>query len=271
MIAKENIQLILVGVCIVAILLYVVYTNQKTIFLEEKEGFVTLDDSDITMNMCPSGTQSVQSKNGDTDCCNGDIVDFKCKGKLVCSLSPAHDGLSSCLEAIRATLRAKGSQICPTSLPRYFENVRAGTAGCTSGSRSADGQSVLDVNQKKCTVYKTDRENRTLVDSCYNQKLLEQYQCPTYPGKSSTKELTQWGAPGGSPPYIACKVQGDLNMTDFCVDDSTAKAFLNDVDPSWRSWFDRSPSNKRVFCSIFQQLRIDKTISEAQLKDIQIP
>ena len=271
MIAKENIQLLVVGICIVGILLYIVYTNQKSAPPSNVEGFVTLDDSDVTINMCPAGTQAVQSKNGDTDCCDGEIADFKCKGKLMCSLSPAHDGLASCLEAIRAGLRAKGTSICPSSMPRYFENLRAGTAGCTSGSRSADGTDVLDMNQKKCTVYKTDRENRNTVDSCYNQKLLEQYQCPTYPGKTSTKELTQWGAPGSVPVYISCKIQGDMNMTDFCVDDTTAKTYLNETNTSWRSWFDSNPSIKRVFCSVFQQLRIDKTITEAQLKDVQIP
>ena len=53
----------------------------------EKEGFAGL----VSVNTCPVGTNQYFTKNNESRCCNGQIVDRECRGTTVCRLSPSAD------------------------------------------------------------------------------------------------------------------------------------------------------------------------------------
>jgi hypothetical protein len=266
--SKEN---IFIGLVILVAFLYIA----RTYIFVKKDGFADpvkqALDADLTLQFCPPGTQSYQSKNGDTDCCQGEYLDFKCKGSTLCTMSPSHDGLPPCLEALKTRLRAKAQTTCPTSMPNYYENPSATNSlpGCTSGPRLPDGTGPKDSTQEKCQVYATDTLNTKKVDSCYNQKRLEAVVCPAFPNLKTSKAIGQWNEE--HPVYFYCQIQNSFGATDFCVEDASLKSFWDVVWSPWRNQVDQySTWLKPIFCSVYKQLRVDKTISDDQLKNVKV-
>ncbi len=95
--------------------------------------------------------------------------------------------------------------------------------------------------------------------------------CPERPGLGS-----QRGYDGDREnkhrKYHWCRPVNDMRTTDLCYDDKTVKEWWNDVWPTWRTWFQNKDNAwaKAYFCSVYKQLRIDKTITDAQLTDIEV-
>lgn len=274
---KETIPFFLLVALVLASMLYV--AGQPRIVPSripvggsiEREGFLTLDDSDLKVSTCPAGTQAIQSKQGDTDCCRGDITNFKCRGKIECTLSPSHDGIPNCLVALKARLREKAKTECPSQFPRYYENPRTGVKGCTKVNRLPDGTGSTDMRNKAnfCPILDTYDKNRKVYGSCTNHKLLEAVQCPQRPGLSATKEMIgAWWAPDTVPNLLACKPYNEMRTQDVCYEDNSLKEWWNTTWPGWREWLNKSGNEfgKLNFCSIYKQLRIDKTMTDAQLK-----
>ena len=95
------------------------------LYLQKVEPFqnapnITPADNDIQIQACPSGTSSYSDK-GDIYCCNGDIVNEKCNGNTICSVSLEKPGMPSCTNLLRQQLREKSVRFCPPSLKNYFE------------------------------------------------------------------------------------------------------------------------------------------------------
>ena len=268
---KLSKETILIGI---AVLVAILYFARTYVFTAKKEGFAPAApelDTDLKIQTCPPGTNSYQSKNGDTDCCQGDYVDFKCTGKTVCTLSPKHDGLPACLDALKQTLREKAVAQCPAAMQNYYENpaVSGSLAGCTAGPRSPDGTAPLTSTQEKCQIYATDALNSRKKDSCYNQKLLEAVVCPSFPNQKTTKTIAQWNE--NYPVYFTCQIQTTFGGTDSCSEDKSWKSFLDVAWSPWRNYIDQySTWMKPNFCSVYKQLRVDKTISDDQLKNVKI-
>lgn len=155
----------LLCVGITAILL-AYFIKQSSHALPLKEGFAVYT--------CPSRTRSFITDNGETLCCNGDIVDNECNGNLVCTLSPkSKSGLPTCSDyaAVEATRRGFGK--CPSSIPNYFGSD-ASIEGCSVSIPTADGLQPSNPRQLKCFLYKTQAENEANFDSCYNVKKVEE-------------------------------------------------------------------------------------------------
>lgn len=268
---KLSKETMLIGI---AVLVAILYFARTYVFTAKKEGFAPAApelDTDLKIQTCPPGTNSYQSKNGDTDCCQGDYVDFKCTGKTVCTLSPKHDGLPACLDALKQTLREKAVAQCPAAMQNYYENPAAPKSlpGCTAGPRSADGTAPLTSTQEKCQIYATDALNSRKKDSCYNQKLLEAVVCPAFPNLKTSKAIGQWNEE--HPVYFYCQIQNTFGATDFCVEDKSLKTFWDNVWSPWRNQIDQNSTwLKPIFCSVYKQLRVDKTISDDQLKNVKI-
>lgn len=278
---KESIPLFVLLALIVAAVLYigartpVVPSRIPVGGSIEREGFQVLDDSDLKISACPSGTQSIQTKNGDTDCCRGDISNFRCRGSIECTLSPTHDGIPNCLDALKARLREKAKTECPSKFSRYYENTITGVKGCTNVARLADGTGSTDMNNKNnfCPSFDSYDKARKTDGSCVNHKLLEALQCPEKPGLGSTKEmLGAWWQPDTVPNLFICKPYNEMRTQDVCYDDKSLKEWWNMLWPSWREWINRSGNEwaKIYFCSVYKQVRIDKTLTDAQLKSVQI-
>ena len=277
--AKQMIPiLILVGIIIGVFFLVkakAFYSDTETI----KEGFSenpsTADDSDIQISMCPQGSTPIQNGKGDTDCCDGEIVDFKCKKNLICTLSPDHDGIPSCVSYMKKYLRGKAIVQCPNKFPRYWENQKEKTKGCVAGKRLPDGTGPKDTptSENSCKAFDTDRQGKITYGSCYNQKYNEQMVCPQRSGMSSGRGYHQawWqGAQDKFPNFHYCQPQNEMMTYDTCYDDKSLKEFWGEVWPNWRTWMQQNPWSKSMLCSVYKQLRIDKSINDGQLKDVEI-
>jgi len=125
-----------------------------------KEGFAVYT--------CPSGTNSFVTDSGETQCCNGDVVDGYCTGNLRCTLSPkSKSGLPTCTDLAASDAAATGASKCPPSMSHYFGSCDV-IEGCSASPPSANGLQPSDPRQPQCILYKTHAEDLVKLDSCYN-------------------------------------------------------------------------------------------------------
>jgi len=117
---------------------------------------------------CPSGTNDFVTEQGETHCCNGDVVDGYCTGNLRCTLSPkSKSGLPTCTDLAASDAASAGASKCPPSMPHYFGSCN-GIEGCSASTPSADGLQPSNPLQPQCILYKTRDEELVKLDSCYN-------------------------------------------------------------------------------------------------------
>lgn len=249
----------------------------KIIFPPRQEGFTTKEFSeDLHLTACPAESKSYIDEGGRSVCCDGKIMDGKCNGEQVCSLSEKIGNLPTCDVWFGAYLQEKGAKRCPPSMPHYFEDVRTGVKGCTAGFRTKDGKAPANTTDKSCKLYNGRDEDLINIDSCTNQKLLEETKCFTNSLQGTSKQFTNWG---GIPPPIYCsRLDTGSMMPINCIDDS---AFVRTIDywvekfaPQYKNWREMStswgPQWKLNFCSVIQKLNIDKTIEFKDLDKLQV-
>jgi len=135
------------------------------------EGFTT----NIQMTSCPPNSTSYITNAGDTNCCDGDIVNKECNGKVMCSLSPRPpDGMLSCSDWMNQEWTKRSRRFCPTSMPNYFGSIRRGKGveGCSESPSTLDGSAPQTSTLPSCKIYPTEDQDRSNIDSCYNAKNL---------------------------------------------------------------------------------------------------
>jgi len=159
------IWLLCVGISAILIGYFIRYLNTPTPnSIHKKEGFVTIS--------CPIGTTSFVTREGETQCCNGEIVDNFCNGNVRCSLSPnSISGIPSCSDYVAARQIANSAALCPPAIPNYFASTDGSLRGCSVSQPTADGSAPLDPNQLQCILYPTLDLEKVRLDSCYNYNL----------------------------------------------------------------------------------------------------
>lgn len=236
---------------LVAVLIVVVIWSRGKV--SSQEGFQT---GQLQIGFCPLGSKQFQTIKGHTDCCDGDILNKKCRKKAICTLSAPHDGIPSCTTYVANYLRGKARAICPAKMPNYFEDVRNPRAarGCTASPLNATGSGPLVATSARCTSYQNAAEERRRPDSCANQKKLETITCPNYPAKRSTAQiLSLEGAPDA---VFQCNIVTPIGLIDTCYDDASIRTYLDKMVPRWQN----SPTDyTRYFCSAYKAKNIDKT------------
>jgi hypothetical protein len=275
-----NIGVTWIGVFLIAsalIILTIRGINVFKIIFPNEEGFSTKEFSeDLHLASCPADSKSYVDEGGRSICCEGDIIDGKCKGVQVCSLSENLGNLPTCDIWFGAYLQDKGAKRCPSSMPHYFEDVKAGVKGCTEGFRTKDGKGPALATDKYCKLYNNKDDDLIKIDSCTNQKFFEVTPCFSRPVNGTTKTFL---ASTGIPPCINCSV---IDIGAFigstCVEDTS---FARSIDwivekyiPSFKSWRDMSarwpPQYKLTFCSVIQKLNIDKSIEFKNLDSLKV-
>lgn len=162
--------------------------------LECKEGF--------TVYTCPSASTKYISNNGETNCCNGDIVNGECNGNNVCSLSPTNTlGLLSCQDYLTEIRNDAAVENCFSDVPYYFASSDGSLRGCSASPSTPDGTAPSDENMLQCTLYSTPQLDKVRLDSCYNYKLnkaalTNASKCPVAPVASAENQA----APTAQPP-----------------------------------------------------------------------
>jgi hypothetical protein len=232
------------------------FQNQKI-----AEGFASWNDfTAISLNIsfCPLYAPEIQTSRGSTDCCEGDFIDGKCKGRTFCTQSPTHDGIKSCLEAWRDYFRKQGEKHCtagPEGLPHYYENVkvRNGIKGCSASPVHESGAYPQNAGAKFCRVYDSDWDNQRKANSCYNEKRRLALVCPNVPNENYQAKIKEGN---GDFQYLMCEYSGatTAGIPSFCGEDNTFGRYNDSIAPNWRTGKDAEVIEEN-FCSDYLNAR----------------
>ena len=159
----------------------------------------------FAIKMCPSGTNSFVTESGETQCCNGDVVDGYCTGNLRCTLSPkSKSGLPTCADLAASDAASAGASKCPPSMRHYFGSCNV-VEGCSASPPSANGLQPSDPLQPQCILYKTRQEDLVKLDSCYNvvQANIRAAQCSAAQRTANLPACAAAAAAANAPPAAA--------------------------------------------------------------------
>jgi hypothetical protein len=152
--------LVFVGISAIIIGFFIKYYWGDTF----KEGFTT-----PIIYACPTNSTNYITKEGYTNCCNGDVVNGECNGNDICTLSPNNViGLPTCtiLEARKAA--SAGAAKCPGGIPNYFASADGTLKGCSVSNITPDGVAPTDSTMLQCILYPTAVLDSSRLDSCQN-------------------------------------------------------------------------------------------------------
>ena len=230
------------------------------------EGFAT---ENVVLNFCPSWAPQTQTARGNTDCCEGDLVDGKCNGKTFCSLSPPHDGVVSCLTAWKKYYKDKSLSLCPNSMPNYYEDVKTkgGVKGCSSSGIEESGVKPKVISAPSCKVYETEKENRTNNDSCYVEKESLKLTCPSFAGYTSIVEKTSVQE-GGKQKFgsFVCSYTNSLGQRNSCNDEKSLIALWDRTNPNWRMDTSKYTQLESISCRTFVDREQKKEIERQRIE-----
>ena len=247
---------------------------------EKLEGFqadaASLDD--LNVNTCPANSNQFVDSNGLVLCCKGDLVDGQCSTNPICSLSEGTNKYPTCSIWTAAYLNEKGRNRCPPSLPNYYETKDETVRGCTDGRRNKTGSAPLTQKQRFCKLYRTQQEEEGKIDSCENQKLLEQSVCFKNTDVKVEKTLISV-LNGFLPAQVQCNF-GDINTrtAGTCITNDSMDRFMTRIfeilgirNNDWKSgtvnW---DPIEKMNFCSVAEKYKIRKTITFKDLPTVRV-
>jgi hypothetical protein len=234
--------------------------------LPVKEGFAS--PPSLTLNFCPSWAPQIQTVKGNTDCCEGEMVDGKCSRRTFCTLSPTHDNIPSCMNAWRQYFVDKSKQ-CPTNMPHYFENVKVKQSqkGCSASFRTSDGSTPSNPSSPKCIIYATERENRQNKDSCFIERERQKIRCPVYSGYTSKVELNTY-MQGGKEVFgcFICAYSNPVGQRNSCNDEKSLMSMWDAQSPNWRNDKNRYTQLNNLSCKTFIERERQKEMERQRIE-----
>ena len=240
---------ILGAIVTILILLYLGSILLQT--MQEKEGFQ--NPSAITLNFCPLWAPQIQTAKGNTDCCEGELLNGKCSSRSFCTLSAPHDNITTCILAWRQYFAQKNRQ-CPSTMPHYFEQVKVkgGNKGCSASAPVEDGSGPRNISANRCKIYNTERENRSRPDSCFVEKERLKVRCPPFAGYTSRVEKVMIKE-GGVDAFgsFVCSYVNSLGQRNSCNDERSLLAMWDRQNPNWRTDRTRYTQLENISCRTF--------------------
>lgn len=238
---------------------------------KKSEPFLNLSmsgNSPVEIRMCPKSSSAIQTAVGNTDCCSGDLMNGKCNGKTIATLSPEHDSIPSIIDFWKKYFLDKGKEVCPPSMPNYFEDVANpdGSKGCSASIVTTDGKQPTDSRSQRCTVYPHSHSNETRSDSCYLIKQKDSIVCPNLPGYGSNVAIET--EMGGIFKYFACKYQTSDGLPSMCAENNSFSRYLTRTNPNWKTSSQSTQLNS-TFCSQFINARRDAELLQKKLQQEQ--
>jgi hypothetical protein len=157
----------------IAFLLWLVFVGISAIiigyFLKYHAFNVSIKKESFLVVGCPSGTTNYITDSGESNCCNGDVIDGECNGNNVCTLSPNNrEGLPTCAELHTRAAEATGIAKCPREIPNYFASSNGSLKGCSVSNIMPDGSGPIDTAALQCILYPTAALDSSRLDSCQN-------------------------------------------------------------------------------------------------------
>ena len=185
----------------------------------------------ISITKCPTGSVSYITSAGNTNCCEGDLVNNVCNGNDMCSLSQSiPGGLQSCGEWITKEWAIRSKKFCAPSLPYYFGSLARtpGTEGCSESLSTSDGSAPENTMQPKCRIYGNMTDELANTDSCFNATAKDAIKCPQ---DNATKSMISYGKP--TPVILTCNYvpkDGSTNgMPTTCMDAPRAVQYIKSL------------------------------------------
>lgn len=242
----------------IAMLMLAHYLRNK----EQSATTVELFEDESYLYACPSGYKSYHLSNGNTACCNGEIVANQCMVDDVCLLSgKGTSEMPKCTDLIVSQNQKKAKDQCPSSMATYFEDRTANKKGCTNGALNTTLNGPRTTSQEKCMIYPTMDENLNSIDSCFNQKEMEEFKCF---GNNCTKTLVQ--AVPNKPVQISVGFMDSTGVHRVAYTRASMERFLDATKPDWREKGMDLSKNVTV-AEVAKAYYVDKTI---QQQDIQL-
>ena len=238
-------------VCIIA-LLVLIHMWKKD---QGSESF-----SDYYLRSCPSGYNTFYHSDGSMQCCNGEVIANRCIGDLQCTLGKGAPDMPNCVDAILEEYKVKGKEFCPASMPSYFEDRSAGKKGCIKGRWNQTLSGPATNTQAQCVLYNTPPENQNNINSCFNQKHLEEYPCF---GDNCKKSFIHFYP--DSPPLLAINFTDTAGMPHTAYSRDSVIRFLDARDPEWRNR-GFNVSTRIIIAEVAKAFYIDKTMSQSDVQ-----
>lgn len=262
-------QYILAMIVVLLLMLWVGSEILKATAETPVEGFAS-SPSGITLNFCPLWAPQIQSAKGNTDCCEGTLLDGKCTGKSFCTMSPTHDGILSCIDAWRNYFVSKSKQ-CPPSMANYFEEVKVqgGRKGCSASQIKEDGSAPVNLSSPRCVIYNTEKENRENPNSCFVEKERLKVRCPPLPGYTSRVEnvLMKQAGVDKFGSYV-CTYSNALGQRNSCNDEPSLIQMWDRQNPNWRMNKSKYSELNNISCKTFlereRQKELERQRAEAE-------
>jgi hypothetical protein len=206
--------LILLIITIIGLLIYQTVYNPL-----QPEGF---ENEKEEIMFCPFKTKLFYQGN-EISCCNGKVNGNTCDGKPICSRTGNNDllGLPSCRKALLDYYALKSKEVCPLSMPNYYEDEQGADAGCTSVSLAASLTSPASMEKPRCRIYATNAENLKHPDSCQNQKELNNVDCSG--GIDCVASIVT--LEGSSVPLVQLQFSDQDGDRHTCFTDASYKAY----------------------------------------------
>lgn len=257
-------QSYILGIIVVILALLWIGSSIKA-SLSVKEGFAA---ATVTLNFCPSWAPQIQTVKGNTDCCDGELLDGKCSRKTFCTLSPKHENIPTCIDAWKQYFIQKSTQ-CPSNMPHYFENVKVKQSlkGCSSSIRTEDGSKPVNLSSPKCIIYPTEKENRENTDSCFIERERQKIICPVYAGYTSKVELNTYkqGIKNKFGCFI-CAYSNPVGQRNSCNDEKSLMAMWDAQSPNWRQDKNRYLQLNNLSCKTFIERERQKEMERQRVE-----
>lgn len=240
---------------IIILLIYLLYKDNYFV----KESFVPKSiDKIYHLNSCPKGYKKFYNNTGDLVCCNGEIVANRCLSDDKCVLSGDSSNTKNCVDILLDKYKAKAKEVCPVSLPVYFE--KGNNAGCTDGALNDTLSGPAHPDQLICIAYPDFNDNFNNKDSCYNKKLVDKVQCF---GNNCTKTIEQ--PIPGKPVLIAMGFMDKSGMHRIAYTKESMENFLNATNPNWKNQGIDLSKNINV-TEVSKAYYIDRTLQQADIQ-----
>jgi hypothetical protein len=190
----------------------------------------TAATADADPTFCPAGSEYYVSKQGESNCCEGNVENRRCKGRVVCTLSRPTKTIPSCATVQKEALNRLATVYCPPSMPNFYTNQITGAKGCTASAVGSNGP--IQPNMPTCTIGKSTVEDLRDTTSCINQKRLEELACIS---PDCSKALHKYKE--GLPLVLTqtFQVPGTTAAPRMCTDEGSMEIYLDAAEPNWRS------------------------------------
>jgi hypothetical protein len=251
-------ELTLLIISIIIILVILLYKDNYISFGNKiAEGF-DVSPEKYYLSSCPTGFNSYYDDNGNIMCCNGEVIANKCIGDTKCSLTSSTNP-DSCVRIILDQYREKAPNFCPMkSMPTYFE--RGSIKACTKGGLNTTLDGPANSKQAGCVIYPDFKDNLTSIDSCLNQKKLDNAECF---GNNCSKSLVRPGA--NLPILVGISFTDNNGMPHMAFTRESYEDALNIINPNWKEQGVDLSKNLQV-AEVAKAYYFDRTIQQSDIQ-----